>query len=114
MIKRIFIFTIILTLSLWNLSAKDKSVIKEVTATYVSATVYTGYTGYFFKDKKTGKEIQVQDAHDPEMVKVPNNLLEDSKDLEGLPGANPKLVGKTYIIKYLNGDKIVVTKANRE
>ncbi len=111
MIKKIFIFTIILTFSFSNLFAKDKAIIKEITATYVNATVYTGYTGYFFKDKKTGKEIQVQDAHDPEMVKVPNDLLEDSKDLEGLPGANPKLIGKKFIIHYLKGDRIVVTRA---
>lgn len=111
MIKTKILTLAFLTLSFSSLIAKDKSVIKEVAATYVSATVYTGYTGYFFKDKKNGKEIQVQDAQDLEMVKVPNDLLEDSKDLEGLPGANPKLIGKKYIIKYLKDGKIVVTKA---
>ena len=113
---RNIIVTFLLVSSI-SIMAKSKDIAKEVIAIYKDATVYTGYTNYSFKDAKTGKDIEIQATSehiDPDLAKkivVPKNLLEDPEKIEGLPGANPKLVGKKFKIQYLKNEKIVVTRA---
>lgn len=100
-----------------SIIAQSKNTPREVTAIYKDATVYTGYTNYLFKDVKTGKDIEIQATDkniDPDLAKkieVPKDLLEDPRNIEGLPGANPKLIGKKFKIKYLKDDKILIIRA---
>ena len=109
--KRFFAVCCLLTLCYYPTVAKSGTVTKKVIAIYQDCTVYTGYTGYFFKDKKTGKKIQIQVVNDPEnKVTVPKDLIEDTKDLEGLPGANPKMVGKAFEILYFKDETVIVRK----
>lgn len=110
------IIVTMLLISSISIVAKSKKTTNEVTAIYKDATVYTGYTQYLFTDAKTGKDIEIQATDkniDPALAKkilVPKDLLEDPEKNEGLPGANPKLVGKKFKIQYLKNDKIIVTK----
>ena len=112
---RNIIVTLLLVSSI-SIAAKSKKVTSEVIAIYKHAMVYTGYTNYSFTDAKTGKEIEIQATDkniDPDLAKkivVPKDLLEDPEKIEGLPGANPKLVGKKFKIQYLKNDKIIVTR----
>ncbi len=88
---------------------------KEVEAIYQDCTVYASSTIFFFKTAQ-GDTIQVailnkgmEEAE--KSAKVPENLVDDSKDLEGVPGANPKMVGKKFKIIYNTNDEIVEVKA---
>jgi len=77
---------------------------KKVLAIYESCTVYTGMTQYNFKDAKTNAPIQVIVSNMPEkgmlVPEVPKNLIDPSKNLEGIPGENPRMVGKKFNISY--------------
>lgn len=72
----------------------------EIAATYISATFYAGSTHYFFKTKED-KLFKINVLNEPEeqVVKLPKNLLDPNKNLEGPPGANPKLIGKKFMVK---------------
>ncbi|GAB4398276.1 MAG: hypothetical protein OHK0053_16540 [Microscillaceae bacterium] len=93
---------------------------KEVKVVYAYCTVYAGSTQYFFKTE-TGDTIQVsvlnealeEDGDAFPNPKVPNNLVDDSKDLEGVPGENPKMVGKPFLILYNEKDEIVAVKPRK-
>lgn len=68
--------------------------------TYQSCTVYTGVTNYFFKTK-SGETLQIDVSNEAiakPTVKVPKNLIDPHA--EALPGENPALVGKPYVITY--------------
>jgi hypothetical protein len=112
--KIIFLLMLLCTIAILGKSKKDS---KSILAIYENATVYTSYTLYSFKDAKTGKKIEINstsefvDAELAKKVVVPKDLLEDPTKIEGLPGANPKLVGKKFNIQYLPNDKIIVKKA---
>ena len=106
-----WLFSILFFISLVSIAAKRKTTVREIKATYEDAIVYTGYTGYFFKETKTGKKIEIQKVSGASNVKAPGNLLEDASKIEGLPGANPEMVGKTFTIRYLKGDKITITQS---
>ncbi|MDX1959731.1 MAG: hypothetical protein SFU98_14240 [Leptospiraceae bacterium] len=106
--KILLLLTILLSTTF--VFAKDKSGTKTIKAKYEDATVYTGYTLYVFKDVASGEKVEIQQVSGETKVKAPKNLLEDPKEIEGLPGANPKMVGKTFTIKYLKNDRIVISK----
>lgn len=73
---------------------------KVVEATYRSAAVYAGKIEYEFRTKDK-KSFLVSDGVDEEAtIEVPYNMLEDDEDLEGPPGANPEMVGKTLELHY--------------
>lgn len=77
---------------------------KEIEAVYENCTVYASATIFFFKTAQ-GDTVEVsilnKGMEEAELsAKVPDNLVEDSKDLEGLPGANPQMVGKKFRILY--------------
>lgn len=103
--KKIFIFLFVL---LFPLYAKEKP--RELI--YKDAVVYTGYTKYVFTDPKTNKDWDL-DVPSDEVKKysIPKNLLENPEEVEGLVGANPKMIGKKFIITELkNGGKKVTLK----
>jgi hypothetical protein len=89
---------------------------KEIEVTYESCTVYAGSTKFFFKPAQ-GELIEVStlnkgmEDEEKYRIKMPNNLVDDSKDLEGLPGANPKMVGKKFKLIYNDKDEVIEIKA---
>lgn len=87
-----------------NTKEEKVSAQKEVEAIYQDCTVYAGSTIFFFKTIQ-GDTIQVSILNKgmeeaEKSAKVPENLVDDSKDLEGVPGANPKMIGKKFKIIY--------------
>lgn len=79
---------------------------KIVEATYRSAAVYAGKIEYEFRTKDK-KSFLVSDGVDEEAtIEMPYNMLEDDEDLDGPPGANPKLVGKTFELYYDQQNKV--------
>jgi hypothetical protein len=88
---------------------------KIVEAIYESCAVYAGSTKYYFKTSD-GETIELS-ALNPGMddeplyrIKIPNNLIDNAKNLEGPPGANPKLVGKKFNLIYNDKDEIIEVK----
>jgi hypothetical protein len=90
---------------------------KEIEAIYKSCTVYTGSTQYFFQTEK-GDTITVSVLNaalaDGEtlIAKVPDNLIDNNPDLEGVAGENPKMVGKKFKIIYNANGEVTEIKAN--
>lgn len=87
---------------------------KEIEAIYQDCTVYAGSTIFFFKTTQ-GDTIQVSILNKgmegaEKSAKVPENLVDDSKDLEGVPGANPKMVGKKFKIIYNEKEEVSEVK----
>ena len=76
------------------------------TGVFNDAVVYTGKTDFDFQIDGKKKLIPVQFEVYSQIEKgkkvagfdLPANLIDPSKDLEGLPGGNPKLIGKKYKI----------------
>jgi hypothetical protein len=85
---------------------------KEIIAVYEDCAVYAGSTKFVFKPEK-GETIEVsvlnKGMEDEELyrIKMPDNLVDDSKDLEGLPGANPKMVGKKFKLIYNEKSEVI-------
>ena len=82
--------------------------------TYVSATVYTGRSDFFFKDEN-GETITVGISNFPEDKGAiyPKSLLESSDTIEGPPSENPAMVGKKFIlVKNESGEVIEIKPAN--
>ena len=68
---------------------------------YESAAVYPDHTKFVFSIEDQPFFVNV--GHEEEIyskVEMPDNLLEDDTDLEGLPGENPALVGKIFKLYY--------------
>ena len=76
------------------------------TAIYEGATVYTGSTDFQFdvdgklKLIRIGNDIyyRIEDGEQVEGYDVPGDLIDPSEDLEGVPGGNPKWMGKKFEI----------------
>lgn len=76
------------------------------TAIYEDATVYTGSTDFQFdvdgklKLIRIGNDIyyRIEDGEQVEGFDVPGDLIDPSDDLEGVPGGNPKWMGKQFEI----------------
>ena len=97
-----------------NTDSTNTKASKEIEATYQDCTVYASATMFFFKTTQ-GDTIQVsilnKGMEEAELsAKVPDNLVDDSKDIEGVPGANPKMVGKKFRIIYDAKGEIVEVK----
>ncbi|TAG03942.1 MAG: hypothetical protein EAZ44_05465 [Cytophagia bacterium] len=111
--KKIFLIAAFIILSLNVLLAQKKEKTKSVEVTYESATFYVGQVVYFFKRVDNKEELSVGvtnkpfDAEMKKKIKVPKGMLEDTKDIEGLPGANPAMVGKKFLIVYDNEGDVV-------
>lgn len=79
--------------------------------TYESCAVYAGATDYVFSDQE-GKRISVRVNHfDNKKTAntiMPDNMLESGEDLEGPPGANPEMVGKSFKLIYDDESESVV------
>lgn len=106
-VKTAFIF---LFIAFFPLFSKEK----PMEMIYKDAIVYTGYTKYIFTDPKTKKDWEL-DVPSDEVKKfsIPKTLLENPEEVEGLVGANPKMIGKKFIITDLkNGGKKVTLKKN--
>lgn len=119
--KKIFLIAILLILSLNVLLAqkKEKAKSKSVEVTYENCTVYTGKTDYFFKRVDNKEEILVIVSNESlgvKTIKVPKGLIDDDKNLEGLPGAHPKMIGKKFLIIYENDEivKVVHFQKNKK
>lgn len=81
------------------LPSSDSSTIKLVT--YTGAAVYAAVTEYQFEDEN-GEMLLIRGPVFDEAAKfeIPDNMLDDDPNVEGPPGANPKLVGKTFELHY--------------
>ena len=88
-----------------------KTPLKEVIAIYEDCTVYAGSTDYSFQDIKTKTSFSVRILNIREKgifsPKIPKNLIDPSKDLEGVPGANPAVVGKRFKLAYTAQDELI-------
>jgi len=72
---------------------------KEVIGIYFSATVYAGSTDYFFKNPKGETfNFRQMNLEEEQTFKLPEGMLESAA--EGVPGANPTMIGKRFRIKY--------------
>ena len=81
---------------------------------YQSATYYTGRVEFHFHDE-TGADVNVSISNFPEDSGAiyPKYLLESSDSLEGPPGENPAMVGKTFLlIKNAAGEVKEIKAAN--
>jgi len=104
-----------------KVSQTSKSSELEVEATYFDCTIYTGITYYFFKSVATGDTIQVgiqsPEMRDPEdktpIPKMPNKMIDDDPNLEGLPGAHPKMLGKKFKIIFNTKSEIIEVKQTK-
>jgi len=79
--------------------------------TFQRATVYTGSTDYYFQEK-SGQEVKIRQSNFEENTfKMPANLLDNGDEIEGPPGANPEMVGQSFVLTYdKEGDLISVKK----
>ena len=88
----------------------------SVVAVFDDCTMYTGKTDYYFT-KENGEKIEFAvpnvDGFTKEEIaemrangtteidiKFTEAMLDPSEDLEGIPGANPALVGKKFLLVY--------------
>jgi len=101
-------------------AAKDTAAKKPVIANnqqkviYQSATYYTGRVEFHFHDE-TGADVNISISNFPEDsgAVYPKYLLESSDTLEGPPGENPAMVGKTFLlIKNAAGELREIKAAN--
>ena len=97
--RKVLILFLLLVAASNSLFAQSQKT-KKVEATYKNFVVYTGKTDYIFKRIDNGEDIFVIVSNDEEMTSpsVPKGLIDDDKNLEGLPGAHPKMLGKSFII----------------
>ncbi len=108
---KLFIYSLLLFFSSFSLIAKNE--VKE--GVFEDAVVYTGVTQYFFKDSQTGKTFQVNVPSDEaHKSSVPKNLLEDPNEIEGLPGANPKMIGKKFKITKRKDGSVQITLVDQK
>lgn len=84
---------------------KDISITRMI---YNSAAVYPMHTTYEFLDAD-GENIlfDVSGEENARTVEMPDNMLEDDEDLEGLPGENPELVGKMFDLHFDKENRVV-------
>lgn len=90
---------------------------KEIIAVYQSCAVYTGSTQYFFISEKGDSilfSVLNKALADGEtfIAKVPENLIDNDPNIEGVPGENPKMVGKKFKIIYNQAGEVIEVKAN--
>lgn len=79
---------------------------KIIVATYESATSYAARTDYGFST--TDGELLLIEGNTFEqepIIELPDNMLETGDEIEGPPGANPELVGKSFKL-YYKGDNV--------
>lgn len=79
---------------------------KIVVATYESAASYAARTDYGFSVGEEFILIEGNTFEEEPIIELPDNMLESDEELEGPPGANPELVGKSFNL-YYNSDGIV-------
>ncbi len=67
--------------------------------TYLNGVVYAASTDFYFENENGGElSVRVSNLPEEQTVKFPANLLESDSEIEGPPGANPDMVGKTFFI----------------
>lgn len=79
---------------------------KMIEATYRSAAVYAGKIEYEFRSSGKKSFLVSDGVEEESTIEMPYNMLEDDEELEGPPGANPDLVGKTFELYYDQQDKV--------
>ena len=76
--------------------------------TYRSAAKYPMHTLYEFSAANGGRIlVNVSDEEGVSTIEIPNNMLEDDEDLEGLPGENPALVDKAFNLHFDQENRVV-------
>ncbi len=79
----------------------------EEKVVYKEAVVYAGSTDFVFENGKK-ETIMIRVSNEENTIKFPGNML-DTATVEGPPGANPALVGKSFlIIKNSKGEVIEI------
>lgn len=81
-----------------NATTSPTASVKEKIGIYQDATVYAGKTDYAFTIDGQTVLIEVSNIDSTAISKVPSNLTDPNAD--GLPGANPILIGQQYKIEY--------------
>lgn len=75
-------------------------------AIFQTTSATDDFMEYYFKTLD-GIRVKFTVSHDGEPeVKVPDNLLEHAKYLEGYPGANPEMAGKVFELIYDGDNKV--------
>lgn len=85
----------------------QQSTNKIVVATYESAAAYAARTDYAFTTANDEFILIEGNTYDEKpVIELPDNMLETGDDIEGPPGANPELVGKTFNL-YYDADEVI-------
>lgn len=114
---KIKLLSIVILFSVWSCGDKASSETEQptqvaqqtkqqesqqiVVATYESATAYAARTDYGFSTAD-GEFLLIEGntfEQEP-IIEVPDNMLETGEEIEGPPGANPELVGKSFNLYY--------------
>ena len=85
--------------------SKPTNTSKEVEAIYINCILYTNLHNFYFKSINKGDTIEVQipvveDPGNITIAKMPEKMIDDSPDLEGLPGGHPNMLGKKFRLIY--------------
>lgn len=100
----------------------------SIVAVFNNCVLYTGKTDYYFT-KENGEKIEFAvpnvdgftkeeiaemraDGMTEMDIKFTESMLDPSEDLEGIPGANPALVGKKFLLVYDEKGALLEVKLN--
>lgn len=82
--------------------------------TFVDCVFYSGATHFYFQ-RADGQELQVIQSNDEGSVRIANaDLLLELDAVEGPPGPNQALVGRTVMLQYDKQGRIVEVSMVRE
>ena len=95
----------------WGQSTAQELPERYIEVVYENATVYAAKTDYEFK-RTDGSTFGISFSHLEEAKDwnptMPDNMLQEGKDVEGVPGPNPDLVGKSFLLIFGEvGDRIM-------
>lgn len=107
-----YLFTIcLLSLSLYTCKHKNTKPVdtgKVIEATYENATVYTGSTDFLFLTAEEEEiTVRVSNFEEESSVEIPNDMLENPDLVDGPPGMNNSLYGKTFKLYYSKTNEVV-------
>jgi len=117
-ISKILVASSLTLAACYTTSQSPKTVTSnEVDAIYLECTVYASTTIFHFKEVIKGDSIDVSvftepDTTDVFVPKMPKNMVDDDPNLEGLPGAHPKMIGKKFKIIYNDKKEVIEVKYN--
>ena len=93
-----------------SIEMSDSSTTQEyevIEVTYLDATVYAARTDYRFLTV-SGEELLIEGntfEQEP-IIEVPEGMVDDSEELDGLPGGHPDMIGKKFKLHFNDDGKV--------